>query len=56
MERLNGRVFDRSDHAFSLPIGPWMIGLGLTVLDIICCAYRAEDVIDEGELDGDEAL
>lgn len=47
MERLHSRIFDRSDHAFSLPICPWMIRLGLTVLDIVCCAYRAEDMIDE---------
>lgn len=47
MEWLNSRVLDRSDHAFSLPIGPWMIRLGLTVVDILFCANCAEDMIDD---------
>jgi hypothetical protein len=45
MERLNGRVLDRSDHAFSLPARPWMIGPCPTVLDVISCAQVVEDVI-----------
>ena len=47
MEGFNGRIFDRPDHSLSLAIGPWVVGLGLTVLDTILHAYRAEDMIDE---------
>ena len=47
MEGFNGRVFDRPGHSLSLAIGPWVVGLGLTVLDTILHAYRAEDMIDE---------
>ena len=43
---LHGRIFDRSDHSLSLAICSRVVRLGLTVLDAIFTAYRAEDMID----------
>lgn len=37
-------VFDRSVHALGLTIGPWMVGLGEPVLDIVLAADAVEAV------------
>lgn len=44
MEGFDGRFLDGSDHAFSLTVGLWVVGLGQPVLDAVFQADPLEDV------------
>jgi hypothetical protein len=47
MEGLHGRIFDRPVHSLGLSVGPRMVGLGQTVLDVVLDADAIEDVRTE---------
>jgi len=47
VEALDGRFLDRSVHAFDLAIGPGMLGLGETVIDIVPGAGQLEGMSSE---------
>ena len=41
---LDGGLFERSVHPFDLAVGPWMVGLGETMLDLVLAAHAIEHV------------
>src|SRR6476646_11784390 len=41
---LDGGLLERSVHPFDLAVGPWMVGLGETMLDLVLAADTIEHV------------
>jgi hypothetical protein len=39
---LDGGLLERSVHPFDLAVGPWMVGLGETMLDLVLSGFRRE--------------
>ena len=39
---LYGRILNRVVHPFDLPVGPWMVWLGLAMLDLVCGTDHVE--------------
>ena len=37
-----GRVLNRAVHLLNLPVGPWIVWLGLAMLDLVCGADHVE--------------
>ncbi len=46
VEALDGRVLDRSVHSLDLSIGPWMLHLSQTMLDIVLVTNPVDDVME----------
>ena len=42
---LDGRVFDGAVHPLDLPVGPRMVHLGQSMLDVVLVADAVEDVL-----------
>ena len=56
MEALDRRILDRSVHALDLAVGPGMLGLDKTMVDIGLGAGIFEGVSSEGLLTSDQLL